>query len=129
MKRAYVLNLTKEAVPNPLNRQRLITMSKNDAQRIENKMADEVGVDHGYVIVHLQSINIKLYERFEESIGRKERPILVRKRDGSVSSLDEESPISASMIPIRRLFVFAPSKHTETVRKIAEDEFQAKSVY
>jgi len=129
LKRAYVLNLTKEAVPNPLNRQRLITMSKNDAQRIENKIADEVGVEHGYVIVHLQSINIKLYERFEESIGRKERPILVRKRDGTVSSLDEESPISASMIPIRRLFVFAPSKHTEAVKKIAEDEFQAKSVY
>ena len=129
LKRAYVLNLTKEAVPNPLHRDRLISMSKDDAQGIEKKMADEVGVEHGYVIVHLQSINIKLYERFEEYIGRKDRPILVRKRDGSVSSLDEESPISASMVPIRRLFVFAPSKHTDTVRKIAEDEFKAKSVY
>jgi len=50
-------------------------------------------------------------------------------RDGSVASLDEESPISASMSPIRRLFVFCPDKHTEKVKKIAEDVFKAKSRY
>lgn len=129
LKRAYVLPLTKDCVPNPLHREKLITLSKDAAEKTEKRIADEIGVDTGYVVVHPQSINMKLYERFEQTIGAKEKPILVFKRDGSVASLDEESPISASMSPIRRLFVFCPEKHTEKVKKIAEDIFKAKSRY
>ncbi len=129
LKRAYVLPLTKDCVPNPLHREKLITLSKDTAEKMEKRMADEIGVDTGYVIVHPQSINMKLYERFEQTIGAKEKPILVFKRDGSVASLDEESPISASMSPIRRLFVFCPDRYTEKVKKIAEDIFKARSMY
>ncbi len=129
LKRAYVLPLTKDGVPNPIQREKLISMSKGDVSKIEREISDKIGVRPERVIVHLQSITIKLYERFEESLGRKEKPILIRKRDGSISSLDEESPISASMTPIRRLFVFCPEKVVSGVKKIAETMFQTKSTY
>lgn len=129
LKRAYIVPLTKDGVPNPIQRERLITMDKHAVERTEETIASEVGLDPSYVIVHLQSINIKLYERFEQSIGKKDKPILVQKRDGSLAYLDEESPISASMDPIRRLFVFCPKKHTQRVKQIAENIFRAKSIY
>lgn len=129
LKRAYVLPLTKEGVPNPLHRKKLINMSKTDAGKVGEEIASKSSVDPGLLIVHLQSISIKLYERFEQVIGRKENPILIKKRDGSVSSLDEESPISGSMDPIRRLYVFCPEKNVKGVKKVAEEVFQAKSIY
>ncbi|MFQ6135208.1 MAG: hypothetical protein ACE5KU_05275 [Nitrososphaerales archaeon] len=129
LKRAYILPLTKEGVPNPLHREQLINMDKNKVEEIEKKIIEEIDVKPGYVIVHPQSIKIKLYERFEQSIGTKEKPILILKRDGAVTSLDEESPISASMDPIRRLFVFCPKEYTKRVKKIAEDIFKAKGIY
>ena len=124
LKRAFVLPLTKDGVPNALRRERLISMTKDAIKQNEEKMAREVGIDPERVIVHLQSVNIKLYERFEQSIGKKDKPILVRKRDGAIASFDEESPISASMNPIRRLFVFCPEEHLHDVGKIAIDIFQ-----
>jgi hypothetical protein len=88
-------------------------------------------IDLEYVIVHLQSIKIKLYERFEQSIGSgsKDKPILIRKPDGSIGSLDEDSPISASVNPIRRLWVFCPKDKRHEVQSIAESIFEAKSLY
>ncbi len=129
LKRAYVLPLTKDGVPNPLQREKLINMRKTDVQRVEQDITSKTGIDAGHLIVHLQSITIKLYERFEQTIGRKEKPILIKNRDGSISSLDEESPISASMTPIRRLFIFCPEKGVKDVKKVAENIFQAKSIY
>lgn len=129
LKRAYELPLTREGVANPIQREKLINMRKNDVRKSEEEIASKSGVDPGRLIVHLQSISIKLYERFEQSIGRKEKPILIKKRDGSISSLDEESPISASMTPIRRLYVFCPEKEVEAAKKAAEGIFQAKSIY
>lgn len=124
LKRAFVLPLTKEGVPNALRRERLITMTKDEIKHSEQKIAGEVGIEPEMVIVHLQSVNIKLYERFEQSIGKKDKPILIRKRDGTIASFDEESPISATMNPIRRLFVFCPAKYVPDVEKIAKDIFQ-----
>jgi len=124
LKRAFVLPLTKEGVPNALRRERLISMTKDAIKESEQKIAGEIGIEPEKVIVHLQSVNIKLYERFEQSIGKKEKPILVRKRDGTIASFDEESPISASMNPIRRLFVFCPAKYVPDVGKMSKDIFQ-----
>jgi len=128
LKRAYVLPLTQEKVPNPLRREKLINMTKDKVQEAERKISVEAKVEPGRVIVHLQSITIKLYEKFEESIGKKEKPILILRRDGSVSSLDE-SPISASLTPIRRLFVFCPERKVNAVKSAAEKQFQVKSTY
>ena len=129
LKRAFVLPLNKESVPNPLHRERLITMTQEEVKECEKKIEDEAHVEHNRVIVHLQSIQIKLYERFEESIGKSDKPILVMNRDKSVTSLDEVSPISASLVPIRKLFVFAPATKRRTVREAAEGVFKAKSIY
>jgi HD superfamily phosphohydrolase len=127
LKRAYVLPLTKEAVPNVLNREKIINMDQSTIRESEKKIAEEVGVDPSRVIIHLQSIKIKLYERFEQTIGKSDRPILILTRTGSVTSFDEVSPISASLDPIRRLYVFAPKSKVDAVRPVAEAIFGAKS--
>lgn len=129
LKRAYVLPLNSENVPNPIQREKLIQMTKNEIEKLEKSMADEIGIEQNYVIIHLQSIKIKLYERFEQTIGKKEKPILIQKRDGSVISFDEVSSIWATNNPIRRLYVFCPVKYVESVKKMAEDKFKIKSVY
>ena len=129
LKRAFMVPLTKEGVKNPLRREKIIKMNREQIEKIEERIANELGIDPVHVIVHLQSIKIKLYERFEETIGKKEKPILIKKRDGSVISFDEVSPISASLNPIRRLYVFCPKKYVERAKKIAEDIFKVKSAF
>lgn len=129
LKRAFMAPLTKDGVPNPLKRERIIEMTREEIANIENKIALKSGTDPAFIIVHLQSIAIKLYERFEEVIGMKDKPILIRNGDGSISSLDEESPISASMVPIRRLFVFCPDPKRTQVKEAAQELFEVRSVY
>lgn len=129
LKRAFVLPLTKDGVPDALERERLTMMSKNTANEIEKQIATEADTDPNRVILHMQSIKIKLYERFEQSLGKKEKPILIFNRDGSVTSLDEVSSISASLEPIRKILVFAPASKRAKVREISEGIFHAKSKY
>ncbi|MDG6913362.1 MAG: hypothetical protein JRN35_09830, partial [Nitrososphaerota archaeon] len=121
--------LTKDGVPDALERERLTMMSKNTANEIEKQIATEADTDPNRVILHMQSIKIKLYERFEQSLGKKEKPILIFNRDGSVTSLDEVSSISASLEPIRKILVFAPASKRAKVREISEGIFHAKSKY
>ena len=129
LKRAFVVPLTKEGVKNPIIRKKIIEMTRREIDTVERKIANELKIDQGYVIVHLQSIKIKLYERFEQTLGGKELPIYVKKRDGSIVSFDEESPISASLSPIRRLYIFCPKKYVSKTRGIAESIFEVKSVF
>ena len=104
-------------------------MTRRQIQKAEKKIAQEIGIESDYVIVHFQSVKIKLYERFEQTIGKKEKPILVKKRDGSVVSFDQASPISASLKPTRRLYVFCPEEHVSNAKSIAENLFKVKSVF
>lgn len=129
LKRALEVPLTKGGVKNPIRREKIIKMNRNDIEDAEEKIATELGIDSAYVIVHLQSIKIKLYERFEQTLGKIEKPIYVKRRDGSIFSFEEESPISASLNPIRRLYVFCPKGYVQKTRKIAEDIFKVKSVF
>ena len=129
LKRACVVPLTAEGVPHPIRRDNIISMTRRRIQNAEKKIAQEIGIESDYVIVHLQSVKIKLYERFEQTIGKKEKPILIKKRDGSVISFDQVSPISASLNPIRRLYVFCPEEHVSNARPVAEDLFKVKSVF
>lgn len=129
LKRALEVPLTKSGVKNPIRREKIIKMNRNDIEDAEEKIATELGIDSAYVIVHLQSIKIKLYERFEQTLGKKEKPIYVKRRDGSTFSFEEESPISASLNPIRRLYVFCPKGYVQKTKKIAEDIFKVKSVF
>jgi len=129
LKRALVVSLTKTGVKDALTRRKIIGMNRKEIEDAENKIANELGIEPGYVIVHLQSIRIKLYERFEQTLGKEEKPIYVKRRDGSVFSFDEESPISASLTPIRRLYVFCPKKYVSRAKVIAEDIFNVKSEF
>lgn len=128
-KRALVVPLTKRGVENPIIRKKIIEMNRNEIEEAENKIANEIGIDPAYVIVHLQSIKIKLYEHFEETLGKKEKPIYVKRRDGSIFSFDEESPISAALSPIRKLYVFCPNRYVSKAKTIAENLFNVKSSY
>lgn len=129
LKRACVVPLTAEGVPHPIRRDKIISMTRRQIENAEKKIARELGIESDYVIVHLQSIRIRLYERFEQTIGKKEKPILIQKRDGSVVSFDQISPISASLSPIRRLYVFCPEEHVSKAKSIAEDLFKVKSTF
>ena len=120
--------LTKEGCPDALKRKRIVGMSKAEIENAENRIAQELGINSAHVIVHLQSIKIKLYERFEQTFGSKEKPIYVKRKNGPVFSFDEESPISASLIPKRRLYVFCPKKYVKKAKEISENIFEVKSI-
>ncbi|MEM3078263.1 MAG: hypothetical protein QXR38_02060, partial [Nitrososphaerales archaeon] len=62
-------------------------------------------------------------------IGKKEKPILIQKRDGSIVSFDEESPIFATPSPIRRLYVFCPKECKHDVKEVSESVFGIRSSY
>jgi HD superfamily phosphohydrolase len=129
LKRALVTPLTREGCPDALKRKKIVGMSKAEIENAENKIAQELGIAPAHVIVHLQSIKIKLYERFEQTFGSKEKPIYVKRKNGPVFSFDEESPISASLVPKRRLYVFCPKKYVTKAKEIAENIFEVKSVF
>ena len=129
LKRALVVPLTRWGVENPIIRKTIIEMTRKEIEDVEERIADELGIDMGYIIVHLQSIKIKLYERFEQTLGKEEKPIYVKRRDGTIFSFDEESPISASLTPVRRLYVFCPKKYVSKTKTIAEDIFKVKSQF
>jgi HD superfamily phosphohydrolase len=128
LKRALMTPLTKEDCPDALKRSKIGNMNQAEILEAENKIAEELGIDPMHVIVHLQSIKIKLYERFEQTFGSNEKPIYVKRKNRPVFSFDEESPISASLVPKRRLYVFCPKKYVKRAKEIAEGVFGVKSV-
>ena len=127
LKRALDVPLTDEGVPNYIRRDKISSMNRKEIENAEKKIASELGIAPDFVVVHLQSVKIKLYERFQQTIGKKEKPILIQRRDGSITSIDQVSPISASLDPIRRLYVFCPEKHVQEAKSIAEIIFKVKS--
>lgn len=129
LKRALVVPLTKGGVENPIIRKRIIEMSREEIEEKEKEIADKLRIDPAYIIIHLQSIKIKLYERFQQTLGTEEKPIYVKRKNGSVFSFDEESPISAALSPIRKLYVFCPKKYVSKTKEIAEESFNVKSEF
>lgn len=129
LKRALMTPLTREGCPDALKRKKIVNMNRAEIETAENKIAQELDIDPAYVVVHLQSIKIKLYERFEQTFGSRETPIYVKRKNGPVFSFDEESPISASLILKRRLYVFCPKKYVTRAKEIAENIFEVKSVF
>jgi len=124
LKRAISVPLNAIGVPDTMKRMNIIEMTKQEITDAEKKIADEVRIDPAYIIVHLQSIKIKLYERFEPALGMKEKPIYVKCRNGTIHSFDEESPISARLTPIRNLYVFCPKDNIDKTKAAAEAIFE-----
>lgn len=119
-KRAYITKLSAQEVPDALKRRNLRQLNQQDISIYEEKIAEKASADPSDIFVHLQSIRIKLYERFhmETSVGGES--ILVRRTDGSIGSMDE-SPISAVFTDIRRLYVFCPFDKRMQVGQVAEE--------
>lgn len=126
LKRALEVPLTRRGVENPIIRKKITEMSRKEIEEAEKKIADELGINPAYVIVHLQSIKIKLYERFEQTLGTEEKPIYVKRGNKSIFAFDEESPISAAL-SLRKLYVFSPKKYMSKTKTIAESLFDVKS--
>lgn len=127
-KRALETPLTKEGVPDGPKRKRIGEMSRAAIQTIENKIAEELQINPAYVIVHLQSTKIKLYERFEQTLGTSEKPICVKRRNEIAQPIDEISPISAPLNTLRRLYVFCPKRYVKKAQQIAENLFGVNSI-
>jgi HD superfamily phosphohydrolase len=127
-KRGYWTRISEENIPDPLARLRLTEMTPDNVETITNEIAKDAHVDRDFVIVHPQSTKIRLYERFEEAIGQKETPILIKKRNGDIRWLEQTSPISASLEKIRNLYVFCPEIHKRRVGKVAERIFRVENM-
>ena len=129
LKRAYVIPLNAQAIPNPLDLEKLTQMDKHEVSKHECNIAKNAKVDPDEIIVHLQSIAIKLYERFDETIGKRDKPMLIRHNDDSVGGIDAESPFAISPHSIRRLYVFSSESVVGKVAEIAEQIFKVKNHY
>lgn len=128
LKRSYIIPISIEAIPDYRERMRLMQMKQEEIDKLENTIASKAGLSPEELIVHLQSTEIKLYERPHENIGVEEKPILIEHYDGSVRHIGEESPFSASPIP-KRLYVFCSETAKKKVGKIAEEVIGVKNCY
>jgi hypothetical protein len=118
-KRALEIPLNKDGIPDATKRQKITQFGREQIETIEIEIANQLGIHPAYVIVHLQNVKIKLYERFWEMMEKKEKPIYVKENDGSITPLDEESPFWLSSRQINRLFVFCPQEFVDKAKKIA----------
>ena len=115
-KRALVIPLNKDGIPDATKRQKITQFGREQIEAIEIEIANQLGIHPAYVIVHLQNVKIKLYERFGEIMEKKEKPIYIKENDGSITPLDEESPFWLSSRQINRLFVFCPEEYVKKAK-------------
>ena len=120
MKRAVDIPLNKEGIPDAIKRRGVTQLDRKQTEEIEIQIADELGISSAYIIIHLQNVKIKLYERFWEMIEKKEKPIYVLEKGGGITPFDEKSPFSSSLSQINRLYVFCPKEYVEKVQPIAK---------
>lgn len=129
LKRSFMLPINITSISDWRTRNRLLQMDKEDIAQLEKRITSEAGLEADQVIVHLQSMKITLYEKLGETALREERPILIKHYDGSVVDLNDESPFSAQLVPIRRLYVFSPETSRERVKEITENIIGVSSRY
>jgi HD superfamily phosphohydrolase len=113
LKSAIELN-TDLDVFDALKKKKISELEKSDMTKLEKEVAKEVGCDPDLVIAHLQQMTIKLYDRYD---------ILVKRRDDSILTLEDVSPISASVKPIVKLFIFCPEQFRDKIRSATYDYF------
>ena len=129
-KRAYMTKLSADSIRDYAKRSEILNMERDQVTKKEEEIASRVGISSDDVIVHLQNIKIKLYERFQSlKPTEDESPILIRRGDGSIGSLEEESPIRSVLENINRLYVFAPEDSEKEVHDAAEDIFGVPSLF
>lgn len=128
LKRAYMIPISAEAIPDYTARLKLMNMKRDQIEKLEQAISSKTGLGPENLVLHLQSTEIKLYEHLEDISTTEEKPILVRQYDGTTRHIGEESPFSASKIP-KRLYVFCSDKKKSEVAKIAEEIIGVKNYY
>jgi hypothetical protein len=128
LKRAFVVTLDTHGVPNAIKRKDLAELTREKVEELEAEIAAKSKTDPEGVILHLQSIKMKLYERHGQSGIGGESPILVMCRDGVPRHMDEMSRISADLDPIRRIFVFSEPTRIGEVKKASTSVFGVSSM-
>jgi HD superfamily phosphohydrolase len=129
LKRAFIVTIDEKGVPNATKRMELAALSSREVDKLETDIAQRAKVNRDHVIVHPQSIKIKLYERLDQKVDGTESPILVLLRDGTSRHIDELSRITASQEPIRRIYVFAGGRDVDRVKAAAESVFGVRSSF
>lgn len=122
LKRALNIPLNQAGIPDAIKRGKVTQLDRKQTEEIEADIAKELEIEPAYVVLHLQNVKIKLYDRFWEMIEKKEKPIYVKKKDGTITPFDEESPFSTSLNQINRLYVFCPEEYVEKAVPIAKDK-------
>jgi len=108
LKRAVVIDIEHD-LRDASQRKMLVDMKDTkELRNLADKIADKVGVDPEYIICRNHPISIKLYEKYE---------IYICKKEGHVEDLDDLSPFSSKVKNVIYFYVFSP----ESVRdKVAE---------
>ncbi len=128
LKRAYIIPMSGEAIPDYIKRMKLQEMKKEQADKLEQEIASKAGLEPDQLVLHLQSTEIKLYENLEGLSSSEEERILVKCYNGLIKHISEVSPFKAT--PVRkRLYIFCPDKEIERVSRIAEDIIGVENQY
>lgn len=128
LKRAYVIPISTEAIPDYTQRMKFVNMKQEQLDKLEQDICSKAGLGLDDLILHLQSTEIKLYENLEEPSLGEEKPLLIKHYTGVIKHISEESPFSASRIP-KQLYVFCSAQHALRVAKIAEEIVGVKNHY
>jgi len=118
-KSCYSISLDEHSIPDYIKRERLIKMDKKQVTKLEEKISDEIRIPPEYVILHVQSSKIKLYERLGEEEFLNDEMLLIKKENGDIVTLDQVSPFGLKQKIIRKLFIFCPEEYREKVMEVA----------
>jgi len=91
-------------------------MNRIDFERMEREIAKEVKVDKDYLVVYPLRVENPVY-RDPDRYLKKDLPILIKLRDGTVKSFEDISPVTGAPEKyVEQLFVFCLPEHVEKVR-------------
>jgi uncharacterized protein len=105
-------------VTDALKKKQISDLETRDLRRLEKEVARQVHCDPELIIAHLQQMTIKLYDPYD---------ILVKRSSGTIVTLEEISPISASAKPIVKLYVFCPKEFRDRVKNAVWSFFDLPS--
>lgn len=90
--------------------------------RLEEEIADEVGIDPKYIIIYIREIESILGSNFKGKLLQEHPPIHIKMKNGAYKFFDEITSLRGKSEPETKLFVFCPKE----IRKEIE---QCKNVF
>lgn len=94
-------------------------MERPDLETLEASIAREANLDPDFIIVYPSSIENPVYKNPDKYLEEGETPILVKTKEGGISSFDDISPISGSQEKrVEKLFVFSELSSPEERKRL-----------